>query len=209
MTSNVHNLTHLVDDVKRYGELDTFSTYPFENMLGQIKRLLRSGKNPLVQAAKRISEQSAFEKANVSPEASKVILTKKRTAHDLPPLISLSFTNVKEHRFFSKIEFDDFSLSTDRANKWFLTKANEIARLMNIVCDKNIVSLFCSTTAQKKDFFETPIKSSTLDVYVCDWANADFEDKLLKASDIKCKLVHLEYDDRFDVFIPLMHTKYT
>lgn len=30
ITSNVHNLCHLVDDVERLGELDSFSAYPFE-----------------------------------------------------------------------------------------------------------------------------------------------------------------------------------
>ena len=56
MTSNVHNLIHLVDEVKRFGILSTFNAYPFENMLYQIKLLLRQGNNPLVQVAKRIQE---------------------------------------------------------------------------------------------------------------------------------------------------------
>lgn len=34
--SNVHNLTHLVDEVERFGVLESFSAYPFENMLGKI-----------------------------------------------------------------------------------------------------------------------------------------------------------------------------
>lgn len=56
MTSNVHNLTHLVDDVRRFGILSTMHAYPFENMLYQIKMLLRQGNRPLVQVAKRLSE---------------------------------------------------------------------------------------------------------------------------------------------------------
>lgn len=211
MTSNIHNLTHVIDDVRMFGELDTFSAYPFENMLGRIKRLLKSGKNPLVQVAKRISEQSKFERANVSLEPPKMILTKKNTGlADLSSVITLSFTNIEELRFFSKIEFDEFALSTDRANRWFLTKTNEIAKLTNVICDKNNVSLLCVTITQIQNFFETPIKSSILDVFACDWKNAIYsEQKLFKTSDIKCKLVKLEYSDRMDVFVPLMHTKYT
>lgn len=51
ITSNVHNLTHLVDDVERFGELEPFSAYPFENALGKMKRILRSGNRPLAQVA--------------------------------------------------------------------------------------------------------------------------------------------------------------
>lgn len=56
LTSNVHNLSHVVDEVERFGELDSFSAYSFENGLGKIKRLLRSGNRPLAQIAKRINE---------------------------------------------------------------------------------------------------------------------------------------------------------
>lgn len=56
MTSNVHNLVHLVDEVSRFGELQSFSSYPFESMLGTTKKMLRSGTNPLAQVAKRMTE---------------------------------------------------------------------------------------------------------------------------------------------------------
>lgn len=58
VTSNVHNLSHLVDEVERYGELHTFSAYAFETLLGKIKRSLRSGNKPLEQAARRIIERN-------------------------------------------------------------------------------------------------------------------------------------------------------
>jgi hypothetical protein len=38
---NVHNLIHLSSDVKLYGNLDSFSAFPFENHLGEIKKKLR------------------------------------------------------------------------------------------------------------------------------------------------------------------------
>lgn len=56
ITSNVHNLTHVVDEVREFGPLPTFDTYPFECALFQIKRMLRQGRLPLEQAANRITE---------------------------------------------------------------------------------------------------------------------------------------------------------
>lgn len=55
-TSNMHNLIHVVDEVTRFGNLNTLSAYTFENKLFLIKKLLRSGKFPLAQAANRLSE---------------------------------------------------------------------------------------------------------------------------------------------------------
>lgn len=52
ITSNVHNLLHLVADVKRFGILTTFNTYPFESKLFTIKNMISSGHRSLVQIAK-------------------------------------------------------------------------------------------------------------------------------------------------------------
>ena len=56
ISSNVHNLCHVIDDVRKFGYLPGISSYPFENFLGYIKSLLRSGNRPLAQISKRIIE---------------------------------------------------------------------------------------------------------------------------------------------------------
>lgn len=38
MTSNIHNLCHIVDEVKKFGPLSTLSAYPFENCLHLLKK---------------------------------------------------------------------------------------------------------------------------------------------------------------------------
>lgn len=53
ISSNFHNLCHVIDDVQHIGNLSKISSYPFETYLGQMKRLIRSGKAPLIQLAKR------------------------------------------------------------------------------------------------------------------------------------------------------------
>ena len=42
VTYNVHCLIHLSDDAKRFGPLDEFSCFPFENCLYQLKKLIKN-----------------------------------------------------------------------------------------------------------------------------------------------------------------------
>ena len=54
---NLHSLSHLLDDVLRYGSLDNFSCFGFESYLNRLKALVRGTKNPLKQAARRLLEK--------------------------------------------------------------------------------------------------------------------------------------------------------
>ena len=62
MTYNVHSLVHLCDDVKVHGVVDNFSAFEFENYLQTLKKKVKSGKNPVVQIARRLSEIQQQEK---------------------------------------------------------------------------------------------------------------------------------------------------
>ena len=48
MVHNVHCLLHIPIDVKAFGSVDAFSAYPFESVLYRLKRMVRSGRSPLV-----------------------------------------------------------------------------------------------------------------------------------------------------------------
>ena len=70
---NVHSMIHLADEVGEYGSLDACSSFPFENYMQKLKRLVRSGRNPMVQIAKRLAEFSGIVepvKVSVSPKRS-------------------------------------------------------------------------------------------------------------------------------------------
>lgn len=56
MHHNIHNLLHLTIDVRRYGPIDNFSAFRFENHMMKIKKMIRKNDKPLQQIAKRFSE---------------------------------------------------------------------------------------------------------------------------------------------------------
>lgn len=56
ITSNVHNVSHIVEDVRNMGNLTKIDSYAFENCLYSLKLRLRNGKKPLEQISRRICE---------------------------------------------------------------------------------------------------------------------------------------------------------
>ncbi|VDP58442.1 unnamed protein product [Schistosoma margrebowiei] len=60
LVSNVHSLQHLPDDVRAHGPLGSFSAFPFESYMRQIKDSVRSGFAVAKQAAQRYAERMSF-----------------------------------------------------------------------------------------------------------------------------------------------------
>lgn len=188
ITSNVHNLTHLVDEVKNVGPLPTFNAYPFENKLYQLKNLLRNGNNPLSQVAKRLTEIMQVE-----------LDTGVDEGKHFPKIVNKR----KYNGVFSKIEFIDFSLSTLEKDKWFLTLNNEIVEMHEVVHQNDKIVINGRKLQNIYNVFELPIKSSYLNIY-----KSNCMEKISGAytvSDIKCKLVAVPSNNEI-VFIPLLHT---
>ncbi|KYM95855.1 hypothetical protein ALC62_13489, partial [Cyphomyrmex costatus] len=57
VSHNVHSLIHLVDDVKKFGPLDNFSAFKFENFMQILKNYLRKADKPLQQVIRRCIEK--------------------------------------------------------------------------------------------------------------------------------------------------------
>lgn len=78
VTSNIHNLSHLVDEVKIFGILQSYNAYEFENKLQHLKRMVRHGKKPLRQIARRIIERDLVELKSLRTENNKCPIIKKK-----------------------------------------------------------------------------------------------------------------------------------
>ena len=61
VSSNIHNLIHVYDDVNNFGPLNTISTYLFKKAIQFLKKMLRGRSNDLEQVINRISELIQFE----------------------------------------------------------------------------------------------------------------------------------------------------
>jgi len=53
MSHNLHALLHICSDIQKYGPLDEFSVFRFENYTSNIKKMIRKNEKPLQQLSRR------------------------------------------------------------------------------------------------------------------------------------------------------------
>lgn len=224
-TSNVHNLVHLSDDVRRFGVLNTFNTYPFESKLYYIRRLLRTGNLPLSQVANRISEIDCFSAQNDGHDSSNPTITdapvfKKKAGFKYDELIQITKSDFNT---FLYVKYPSFTIDSTRVeDRWILTKSEEIVEVSYILSCENGQVYFCGhSLLNVRNFFEAPFPSKHMLLF----ASQNLEKgpiSIYYAGNIMCKLFMIERkkefifygdDDEDDdlnviefVFVPLLNT---
>lgn len=189
ITSNVHNLQHVTAEVELYGCLPTFSAYPFENKLNMIKRMLRHGKNPLSQVAKRLTEKTEYNE----------IYTNLRDNNEKGfPYLTRSKINI--------LHFINFKMSTTVRDRYLLTIRSEIIEICSITEQLNVIIIKGRKLNNKEACFTYPIDSSRLNVYKSRSIQIDETTMVeIDPTEIKYKLVCILYGN-YHYFIPLLHT---
>jgi len=82
----VHCLIHLAHDEKRLGPLDDFSSFPYENKLGQLKKLIRKPQFASQQIVYRLAEKQHMKSATRSHQSSDAVV---KTEHSSGPVLAL------------------------------------------------------------------------------------------------------------------------
>lgn len=192
ITSNVHNLSHVVDEVQRLGPLPTLSAYPFENYLHSIKKMLHAGPLPLNQIANRLTELINSETAKTLKDVYHVNIRSVRSVERTDSKITITLT--------------DFILSTNFEDMWILTTDLAIVCLKNAVKDGSNWKIAGNAIQNTYDFFDKPFKSSFIHIYAASDNKNNFLGKnVYRIESILCKLVPIKRRNEI-VFVPLIHT---
>lgn len=175
---NVHNLLHLAQDVLMYGALPSFSGYKFENFLQKIKNCIKSPTNILAQINNRYFE---FTQAKSNQNNG-------------------SQNDIFNHKECTKFQKYSFKIN-QKDNFCYLN--NEVLFTIYAFCEyNNVNSVIGRRFINYEDFFEHPIKSSDLNIFLVSKESVNYE--VFPVDEIKFKFVHLPYYDSF-VLIPLLH----
>lgn len=191
ISSNVHNLCHIADDVLRHGNLNSIFTYPFENSLGQIKLRIRNNNRPLAQISRRLTELAYVQKPIENSENTESCKLKYR----------------REDGHFNEIEFFGGAIvlsSRKNSNKWFMTDDQTIVEMQYVSQINNQYFIFGEKIKNQNNFFShSPFQSRFINIFVSNGEKID--PQIYNVKSIKCKMVHLPYKTDI-VFLPLLHT---
>lgn len=198
---NVHNLIHLSDDVRTFGKpLDDISAFDFENLLGKIKRSLRSGHKPLSQLSRRLSESNL--------NAKKFTLKRElKGSHKCGPLIvdNESFVNQYKKIIFDKHHF--IICRQSDSDCYALLKDNTVVQIFNIVIKSsqqiNRTNLICKQFLKYDNYFNYPCDSKKLQIFRISKLQNSF--KIVILSQIKAKCIVFQ-DSTSYIAYPLLHT---
>ncbi|KAK6493020.1 hypothetical protein HHUSO_G2484, partial [Huso huso] len=189
---NIHGLVHLANDVRKFGPLQNFSAFPFENYLQIIKRMIRKPKYPLQQVIRRLSEKKCAGQSKQLKRGCK----KEHFSGPLPANILPCF------RQFKELHMDTFMISVNTGDNAILVDQN-IFLVKNIIVVDDVTSLVCQKFSVKVPFFQYPVDSLKINIaFVKDPQHYIVH---LPVPDISAKVVLLPYNDGFVAF-PLNHT---
>lgn len=193
VTSNIHNLCHIVDEVERFGELNSISAYEFENELHSIKMRIKLCNKPLQQISRRLSETSY-----------KSALLDLDNHNNFPQLNDKYVLPGSQNLIvYKKIQFRDFVLSEKLGDNYFSTKNGDIVILEYAIMIENKILVRGSRLKMRNNFFVRPFSSSYLSIYLSD--NSKFDSEFFDISLIKAKLFSLPFKNQY-VHFPLLHT---
>ncbi|XP_066589579.1 uncharacterized protein [Prorops nasuta] len=169
---NVHGLLHLADDFKRYGSLNSFSAFPFENNMSIFKKYCRKPVYPLQQLFNRFTELNIHDK-------------RKTNTVKCPS---------------GSVKWPNFILSCGIRDNCCILLDGSICIIVKIVKIDETYNLLIRKFLNVSQFYDVGIPSVLLDVYKCQGLSADAVSISLNQVRGKCYKMPLATDTIFSNF---------
>jgi len=158
ITSNVHHLIHLPLDVLRFGPLDSFAAYCFENLLQILKNLVRKSNKPLQQIVKRIGEIEVHQMLIETPDR----VSPLSNPHNKGPLLNGINPSVYQYK---NLFFNNTKLGISLPNNCVFLTGNRVILIENIIDFNTQILLIGRQFLKQSDFFNSPLPSHKLNCF--------------------------------------------
>ncbi|KYN27353.1 hypothetical protein ALC57_03261 [Trachymyrmex cornetzi] len=194
---NLHHLLHICDDVEKFGTLQEFSAFPFENHLQYLLKMIRKNNKELEQIVSRITERNYCINHNLKIRNNE---PKFLNPHFNGPLINSHNCNQ-----FSKVVFKQFILKQCEPDNCCSLKDESIIVIKNFIVNEDGPVVIGNKYKTLTDFYTVPCKlqSSKLDIYlVSDVGNLESWD----LEQIANKCIKLKFENKYVVF-PLLYSE--
>jgi hypothetical protein len=156
MVYNVHGLIHLAGDVRRFGSLDNFSSFPFENALKSLKKLVRKPALPLQQLVYRLAERSWCTGSRHSVDMG-VVKTSEHTEGPVP-------REFRHARQYARLQMKDFMLTVESPDNCAKLTDGTLCFVKNILKDVSDIWLVVECITNCQSFFTCPMRSLDLGI---------------------------------------------
>lgn len=180
LSYNIHNLLHVVDDCELFGTLEDFSAYPFESLLGKIKKKVRQGNKILQQVVNRITEGWDIE---IEVPTKVYPILKKRI-----------FSNELETHY-SHFQNKNLFLKNDLKNCYFMTKALDVYKFEYVRKTEELMSICCRKFLAKNNLYSSPLESSLLGIFNLNENSLSCDVDCIMLNEIKCKVFVIKHDE--------------
>lgn len=188
---NIHSLLHIVEEVRKYGPLYSFSAYKFENHMREIKKYIRKPNQILQQISKRLEEINVI---NDIKNPIGFVGRPRAFDSDTFPGCTLSYKGFK---------FDTFVLKNNLSDSCCMLNNGDAIEVQMFGKINNEQVVFAKKFANLRNFFTYPMESAGgLGILLVDPPTP--EQFVFKTEDVKYKFVRLPYDMHF-VLIPILH----
>lgn len=200
LTTNAHSLIYLAREVLVHGSLESFSNYPFENYLFQIKQWLRNGRSTLSQIFNRLSE---CEKANVISYHAKL----KKNEYVIGKLKEVDSDFIgKYFKSYGSIKFCNFELRDKFPNNCCYLKDNTVLWISLITKSEDEDVLFVGRKFSNYGSIPNyPCDSRIILCYVVEQLEKQFIE--VKLDYIKRKAFLMPFENSSYITMPLLHSE--
>lgn len=162
LSYNSHGLLHLVDDVRKFGPLDLFSAFTYENNMPILENLIHSHNRPLQQFTLRSEERK---RNNFKQNRRPVNVLKAWGDHEKGPIPSNLQSN--ELVQFSKTKQNSLTLSNDQPNNCCVLTDGSVCIINNKLLYQNSYYLVVQAYNQKEVAYDCGINLENVCYYVC------------------------------------------
>lgn len=205
ISHNIHNLLHLCCDVRRFGPLDSFSAFRFENYMTSIKKWLRKSEKPLQQLLRRYKEMENVGILSSKSNFNNQKLYTCKYLHNNGP-ITYDY-NIQAQ--YLQISCEKFNINCKGYSDNCCLLQNGLCILVINIVEINNEDIFLIGKKLKyvKDVYELPCKSSNFGITVM---TLDISDNIFSwpITDLQCKAWKIPFGNNENTFaiFPLNHT---
>lgn len=145
---NVHNLIHLPEEAKKFGALDNFSAFQFENTIHKIKLYMKTSNRPLKQLINKVDQIRTHGKVEMSVSYPQL---KKEIPHFPSTINEIYYNGIMLENFDIKCESEKDSFIFTKDSYFFVKRISKLNEDINLYCQRldNIVPYFkrpCKST---------------------------------------------------------------